>query len=119
VALIPMSRCPGVRGGLGEDVTGHLTGEVSFAALCGVSPVESSSGKTQRRHLNRGGNRQANAALFRLALTRLRADPRTRAYAQCRTTSGRSKREIRRCLKRYIAREVFKIISAALAPAAT
>jgi transposase len=101
------------------DNPGRLTGEESFAALCGVSPVESSSGQTQRHRLNRGGNRQANAALFRIALTRLRADPRTRAYARRRTRNGRSKREILRCLKRYIAREVFKIISAALAPAAT
>lgn len=101
------------------DNPGRLTGEASFAALCGVSPVDSSSGQTQRHRLNRGGNRQANAALFRIALTRLRADPRTRAYARRRTRNGRSKREILRCLKRYIAREVFKIISAALAPAAT
>jgi transposase len=97
----------------------RLTGEASFAALCGVSPIESSSGKIHRHRLNRGGNRQANAALFRIALTRLRADPRTRAYAQRRTTGGRTKREILRCLKRYIAREVFKIISSALAPAMT
>lgn len=95
----------------------RLTGEASFAALCGVSPVESSSGKTQRRRLNRGGDRQANAALFRVALTRLRADPRTRAYVQRRTTDGRTKREILRCLKRYIARETFKVITE-LAPAA-
>ncbi|MEU4645596.1 transposase [Micromonospora sp. NPDC023814] len=80
--------------------------------MCGVSPIEHSSGKTQRRRLNRGGNRQANAALFRIALTRLRADPRTRAYVQRRTTDGRTKRDILRCLKRYIAREIFKTITA-------
>jgi transposase len=89
----------------------RLTGEASFAALCGVSPVESSSGKTQRRRLNRGGDRQANAALFRIALTRLRADPRTKAYVLRRTADGRTKREILRCLKRYIAREAFRIIT--------
>jgi transposase len=97
----------------------RLTGEASFAALCGVSPVERSSGKTQRRRLNRGGNRQANAALFRIALTRLRADPRTRAYVQRRTSEGRTKREILRCVKRYLAREIFKIINSDVAsPAA-
>jgi transposase len=88
----------------------RLRTEASFAALCGVTPVERSSGKTQRRRLNRGGNRQANAALFRIALTRLRADPRTRAYVQRRTNNGLTKREILRCLKRYIARELYKII---------
>ncbi|MDQ2814817.1 MAG: IS110 family transposase [Actinomycetota bacterium] len=101
------------------DNPGRLTGEASFAALCGVSPIEHSAGKTQRRRLNRGGNRQANAALFRIALTRLRADPRTHAYVQRRTAEGKTRREILRCLKRYIAREIFKIISAALTPAAT
>lgn len=94
----------------------RLRGEVSFAALCGVTPIESSPGKTQRRRLNRGGNRQANAALFRIALTRLRAEERTRSYVPRRTTDGRSKREILRCLKRYIAREVFKIIVLTLTP---
>lgn len=75
------------------DNPDRLTGEASFAALCGVSPIERSSGKTQRRRLNRAGNRQANAALFRIALTRLRTDPRTRAYVQRRTTEGRTKRD--------------------------
>jgi len=95
----------------------RLTSEASLAALCGVSPVESSSGKTHRRRLNRGRDRQANAALFRIALTRLRADPRTKAYVLRRISDGRTKREILRCLKRYIARETFRII-AATAPTA-
>jgi transposase len=99
------------------DNPDRLTGEAAFAALCGVNPVERSSGKTQRRRLNRGGNRQANAALFRIALTRLRADARTRAYVQRRTTEGRTKREILRCLKRYIAREIFGIVRAIVSPA--
>ncbi|WP_240638439.1 transposase [Micromonospora aurantiaca (nom. illeg.)] len=101
------------------DNPDRLTGEAASAALCGVNPVERSSGKTQRRRLNRGGNRQANAALFRIALTRLRADPRTRAYVQRRTTEGRTKREILRCLKRYIAREIFGILRAIVSPAVT
>ena len=109
---------PPPRPAVGDNPERLQTG-VPFAALCGVSPIESSSGKIQRHRLDRGGNRQTNAALFRIALTRLLADPRTRDYAKRGTTGGRTKREILRCLKRYIAREIFKIISSALAPAAT
>jgi transposase len=85
----------------------RLASEASFAALCGVSPVEQSSGKTQRRRLNRGGNRQANAALYRIVITRLRRDTRTRLYLERRTKQGMSKREVIRCLKRYVAREIY------------
>jgi transposase len=95
----------------------RIRGEASFAALCGVSPVEHSSGKSQRRRLNRGGNRQANAALYRIVLTRLRYDERTRTYLERRTAEGKSKREIMRCLKRYVAREVHRCIAAAPIPA--
>lgn len=101
------------------DNPDRITSEASFAALCGVSPVEHSSGKIKRRRLNRGGDRQANAALFRIALTRLRADVRTRDYVQRRTSEGRTKREIIRCIKRYIAREIFKITQLTFAPATT
>jgi transposase len=97
------------------DNPDRLAHEAAFAALCGVSPVEMSSGKTQRRRLNRGGNRQANAALFRVILTRIRCHPETRAYLQRRTAEGRTKREIIRCLKRYLARHIYKIIRASLA----
>ena len=69
-------------------------------------PVPASSGRTHRHRLNRGGDRQANAALYRIVLCRLRWDPRTRAYAERRTTEGLTKTEIIRCLKRYIAREL-------------
>ncbi|MGW2256128.1 IS110 family transposase [Kitasatospora sp. NPDC001660] len=86
----------------------RLTDEAAFAALCGVSPVEQSSGKTQRRRLNRGGNRQANAALYRIVQSRLRWDQRTQAYLQRRTAEGMSRREIIRCLKRYVARELYR-----------
>ncbi|MCX4783615.1 IS110 family transposase [Streptomyces sp. NBC_01264] len=89
----------------------RLTSEAAFAALCGVSPVEQSSGKTQRRRLNRGGDRQANAALYRAVLTRLRWDPRTQHYLQRRTAEGKTKREIIRCLKRYIAREIYRLLT--------
>lgn len=88
----------------------RLKHEASFAALCGVSPVDASSGKQHRHRLNRGGNRDANRALWVIALVRLRCDARTREYVARRTTEGLSKPEILRCLKRYIAREVFKII---------
>lgn len=84
--------------------------EASFAALCGVSPVEASSGNTQRRRLNRGGNRRANAALYRIVLSRLRWDTRTQEYMTRRIAQGRTRREVIRCLKRYIAREVFNAL---------
>ncbi|WYB39857.1 transposase [Streptomyces sp. GD-15H] len=89
----------------------RLTGEASFAALCGTSPVEASSGKTQRRRLNRGGDRQANAALYRIVLSRLRWDDRTRNYLQRRLAEGKTRREVIRCLKRYIAREVYRLLA--------
>ncbi len=92
------------------DNPDRLTDEASFAALCGVSPVEQSSGKTQRRRLNRGGHRQANAALYRIVQSRLRWDERTQAYLQRRTAEGMSRREIIRCLKRYVARELYRHI---------
>ncbi len=72
--------------------------------------MEASSGKTSRRRLNRGGNRQANAALFRAVLSRMRWEPATQKYVQRRTADGLSKREIIRCLKRYLARTVYKIL---------
>ena len=72
--------------------------------------MPASSGKTNRHRLNRGGNRQANAALHRIAVVRLRWDERTQAYAERRTEEGLSKAEILRCLKRFIAREVFRIL---------
>lgn len=88
----------------------RLKSEASFAALCGVSPKEASSGKTVRHRLNRGGSREANNALWTISLIRMRSDPRTRQYVEKRTAEGRTEREIQRCLKRYIAREVFPII---------
>jgi transposase len=88
----------------------RLGSEASFAALCGVSPVERSSGCRQFRRLNRGGDRQANAALHRIVFTRLRVDPRTKSYFERRIKEGKTRREIIRCLKRYVAREVFRLI---------
>src|SRR3954453_20426983 len=89
----------------------RLQSEASFAALCGVSPVPASSGKTTRHRLNRGGDRAANSALHIIAIGRLRTDPRTKAYVAKRIAEGHSKLEAIRCLKRYIAREVFSLIS--------
>ncbi|WP_455681092.1 IS110 family RNA-guided transposase [Streptomyces paradoxus] len=88
----------------------RLKSEASFAALCGTSPVEASSGKTRRRRLNRGGHRQANAALFRAVLSRMRWEPATQKYVQRRTADGLSKREIIRCLKRCLARTIYRIL---------
>jgi transposase len=88
----------------------RLRSEAGFAALCGVSPVPASSGKTTRHRLNRGGDRAANSALHIIAIGRLRTDPRTRAYVAKRIAEGHSKLEAIRCLKRYIARELFALI---------
>jgi transposase len=92
------------------DNSGRLQSEASFAALCGVSPVPASSGKVSRHRLNRGGDRAANSALHIIAIGRLRTDARTKEYVARRLAEGHSKLEAIRCLKRYIAREVFYII---------
>jgi transposase len=88
----------------------RLHSEASFAALCGVSPVPASSGKTIRHRLNRGGDRAANSALHIIAIVRLRTDPKTKAYVAKRIAEGHSKLDAIRSLKRYIAREVFTLI---------
>ena len=88
----------------------RLGSEASFASLCGVSPVEASSGKVVRHRLNRGGNRDANRALHLICVVRMRVDERTRAYVARRTAEGKSKKEIIRCLKRYVAREVYRVL---------
>ena len=89
----------------------RLRSEAGFAALCGVSPVPASSGKTMRHRLNRGGDRAANSALHIIAIGRLRTDARTKAYVAKRIAEGHSKLEAIRCLKRYIAREVYTLIT--------
>ena len=85
----------------------RLRSEAAFAHLCGVAPIPASSGRTHRHRLNRGGDRRANNALWRIALVRMRCHPPTRAYVERRTKQGLSKLDIMRCLKRYIAREVY------------
>jgi transposase len=109
------------RPGVGTDTAGallvaagdnpeRLDNEAAFAHLCGVSPVEASSGKVTRHRLDRGGDRHANQALWRIVMVRMVSDPDTRAYVERRTKEGKSKREIMRCLKRYVARELFPLL---------
>lgn len=92
----------------------RLKSEAALAALCGASPLQASSGKTVRHRLNRGGDRSANNALWTIAMVRMRSDPRTRAYVERRTKEGMSNKEIHRCLKRYIVREMYPLILADL-----
>lgn len=89
----------------------RMTTEASFAALCGVSPVDASSGRQQRHRLNRGGNRDANSALWRIALVKLATDPQTKDYINRRTTEGKTKKEAIRTLKRHLARRYWKILT--------
>jgi transposase len=85
----------------------RLRSEAAWAHMCAVAPIPASSGKTRRHRLNRGGNREANHALWRIVITRMSAHPATRAYAGRRTAEGLPEKEIIRCLKRYVAREVY------------
>ena len=91
------------------DNPDRLLNDPSVAAMCGVSPIQASSGKTIRHRLHRSDNRQANRALWRIAGDRLLNDPETTACAERRTVEGKTRREIVRCLKRYLARKVFRI----------
>lgn len=92
------------------DNPDRLTSEASFAMLCGVAPLPASSGKTTRHRLNRGGDRSANSALHMIAVVRWRLDPVTKAYVARKKAEGHSNPEILRCLKRYIAREVYYLL---------
>ena len=88
----------------------RLRSESAFAALCGVAPIPASSGSIHRHRLSRGGDRQANAAIYRIVIVRLCHDERTRQYMDRRVREGMKKAEIIRCLKRYVAREVFSLL---------
>jgi transposase len=90
---------------------GRIRSEAAFAALAGASPLEASSGRTVRHRLNRGGDRALNRALHTIAMTRMASCPRTRAYVARRRAEGKTPREIRRCLKRYIARELYRTLT--------
>jgi len=96
------------------DNSERLPSEAALAALCGVNPLPASSGKTIRHRLNRGGDRQANNALWTIAMVRMRSEPRTRAYVERRTSEGMSNKEIHRCIKRYLIRELYPFILADL-----
>jgi transposase len=85
----------------------RIRSEAALAKLCGACPIPASSGKTNRHRLNRGGNRQANAALYRVVIVRMRGHQPTLDYVRRRTAEGKSKPEIIRCLKRFVAREIF------------
>ena len=108
-----------LRQGVGDNPE-RIQSEAALAKLCGVCPIPASSGKTNRMRLNRGGNRQANAALYRVAIVRMRDDERTKAYAMRRTAEGKTRREIVRCITRYIVREIYRALCAspALVPTA-
>ncbi|MBV9173391.1 MAG: IS110 family transposase [Chloroflexi bacterium] len=112
--------------GVGTEIAGQLLvtagdnpermrSEAGFAMLCGVAPLPASSGMTNRHRLNRGGDRAANCALHMAVICRMRLDQRTKTYVAKRTADGLSKREIIRCLKRYVARELYALLRPALA----
>jgi transposase len=126
-ALLPLvtDRAPGLLAllGVGPDTAAtllvsagdhpqRLRSEAAFAQLCGVAPLPASSGKVVRHRLNGGGDRQANRALWTIVITRMHCDPRTRAYVERRTGEGKSKPEIVRCLKRYVARSIYPELGA-------
>ena len=91
---------------------GRIRSESAFASLAGVNPIPASSGNTVRHRINRGGDRRLNRALHMAVVTRMRMDPRTRAYVERRSAEGRTLREIRRSLKRYLAREIYRRLNA-------
>ena len=95
---------------------GRCRSDAAFAKLAGTSPIEASSGQTTRHRLNRGGDRALNKALHVIATTRMRDDPATQAYLARRRKQGKSDREIRRCLKRYITRQLFRTLTTAMTP---
>jgi transposase len=97
----------------------RLRSEAAFAALCGTSPVEASSGKTKRHRLNRGGDRQANNALYTIAMVRMQHHPETQAYVLRRTAEGKTRREVRRCIMRHLARRLYPLLIADLNDART
>src|SRR5215471_4945305 len=90
---------------------GRIRSEAAFAMLSGTAPVPVSSGRTDRHHLNRLGDRQLNRALQVIAVSRMRSHPATQAYIQRRRAEGKTDRDIRRCLKRYLARHLYRVLT--------
>ncbi|GGZ87451.1 hypothetical protein GCM10010389_27290 [Streptomyces echinoruber] len=120
---------PAELNGVGPDVAGQLLvtagdnpdrlrSEAAFAMPCGVAPLPASSGRTHRHRLNRGGDRAANAALYRIVLCRLHWDQHTKQYMERQTREGLSKKEIIRCLKRFVARAIYHVLTTTNATAA-
>jgi transposase len=97
---------------------GRCRNDAAFAALAGTSPLQASSGRTVRHRLNRGGDRALNRAIHTITLTRTRSYPTTCAYVARRTAEGKTPREIRRCLKRYITRQLYRTLATAMTPTA-
>jgi hypothetical protein len=97
--------------------TGRCRNDAAFAALAGTSPLEASSGRTVRHLLKRGGDRALNQAVHTIAMTRMRCCPSTRAYVDRRRADGKTDREIRRCLKRYITRQLYRVLTVTMTPA--
>ncbi len=95
---------------------GRCRSEAAYANLGGVAPIEASSGKVVRYRLNRSGDRQLNRALHTIVLTRARMDPVTKEYIARRTAEGKTEREVRRCLKRYVARHLYRLLEAGPPP---
>jgi transposase len=91
---------------------GRVRSEAAFAALAGVNPIPASSGNTVRYRLNRGGDRRLNKAIHMAVVSRMIHDPRSRAYTARRSAEGKTNREIRRCLKRYLARHLYRVLNA-------
>lgn len=102
---------------VGFSHPGRCRDDAAFAALAGVSPLEASSGQKKRHRLNRGGDRTLNQAIHTIAVTRMRDCPTTRAYIERRVAEGKREREIRRCLKRYIARQLHRALTVTMTPA--
>ena len=103
----------------GDRPSERLRSEAAFAMLCGACPIPASSGMTQRHRVNYGGHRQANSALYRTVIVRMRFHPATITYVAKRTAEGKTKREIIRCLKRYVAREIYHLLTAQPTPIPT
>ena len=91
---------------------GRIRSEAAFAQIAGTCPIPASSGNTVRHSLNRSGDRRPNRALNTVVLTRMRTDPDTRGYHQRRLAEGKTTKDIRRCLKRYASRQIFRTLAA-------
>jgi len=116
--LAPWGPCPRI-GGVGTSAFSHpgrCRNDAAFASLAGTCPIPASSGRTVRHRLNRGGDRALNRAIHTIATVRMRDCPATQAYIARRTAEGKTIREIKRCLQRYITRQLFRTLTATMTP---